>query len=146
MKNAIVVANIVIQLLWYAIAGVATYFVVRTWFDGINQPWRSILGGLVFIVIVALITIITNMVKAAKDPDVQEASNLGIPVGRYRQYREWYDEHQRLMQQYGIESKEASAYFASFFRQIKYPNEWRKYQQSRYRSISDILNDMEGRK
>ena len=102
MKNAIVVANIVIQLLWYAIAGVATYFVVRTWFDGINQPWRSILGGLVFIVIVALITIITNMVKAAKDPDVQEASNLGIPVGRYRQYREWYDEHQRLMQQYGI--------------------------------------------
>ena len=59
-------------------------------------------------------------VIAAKDPDVQEASNLGIPVGRYRQYREWYDEHQRLMQQYGIESKEASAYFASFFRQIKY--------------------------
>ena len=31
MKKAIVVANIVIQLLWYAISGVATYFVVRTW-------------------------------------------------------------------------------------------------------------------
>ena len=140
MKKAIVVANIVIQLFWYAIAGVVTYFVVRTWFDGINQPWRSILGGFVFIAIVALITIVTNMFKAAKDPDVQAASNLGIPVGRFQQYREWYDEHQRLMQKYGIDSKEANEYFMSFLRQIKYPNEWRKYQQSRYRSISDILN------
>lgn len=36
MKKVIVVANIVIQLLWYTIAGVATYFVVRTWFDDIG--------------------------------------------------------------------------------------------------------------
>lgn len=143
MKKVIVVTNILIQLLWYVVAGVITYFVVRIWFNGINQPWRSVIGCLTFVVIVALISIITNIIKAMKDPDVQAASNLEIPIYRYRKYKEWYDEHQRLMQQYGVDSKEANAYFALFFKQIKYPNEWRKYQQSRYKSISSILNNME---
>ena len=47
------------------------------------------------------------------------------------------------MEQYGFDSKEANKYFEDFFGQIKYPNEWRKYQQSRYKSIGDILNEME---
>ena len=144
MKKGIVVANILIQVFWYAIAGVATYYITKMWFNGIGQPWRTILGGLVFVVIVALISIITNIIKTTKDPDVQLASDLKIPISRYRKYKEWYDEHQRLMQKYGIESKEANDYFMFFFKQIKYPNEWRKYQDSRYRSISDILNEMEG--
>lgn len=80
-----------------------------------------------------------GVIKATKDPDVKAASKLGIPINRYHKYKEWYDEHQRLMEQYGINSKEAASYFASFSRQIKYPNEWRRYQQSRY---MDTLDDM----
>lgn len=52
MKKSIAVSNILIQVFWYAVAGVATYIVTKTWLFGINQPWRVILGGLVFIVIV----------------------------------------------------------------------------------------------
>lgn len=139
-KKAILVYNIFMLVFWLVIAGIVTYFVSKSWLGGISQPWRAFLGGIIFIGVIILISIITNMFKAAKYPDVQAASNLGIPVGRFQQYRDWYDEHQRLMQKYGIDSKEANEYFMSFLRQIKYPNEWRKYQQSRYRSISDILN------
>lgn len=91
MRKAIVLANILIQLLWYAIAGVATYFVVKTWLDGVNQPWRSILGGFVFIVIVALITIITEVVKATKDPEVEAASKCHITVSQYRKFKILFD-------------------------------------------------------
>ncbi|MEJ8768531.1 hypothetical protein [Prevotella sp. HCN-7019] len=140
-KNMIVIVNIIIQLLWYAITMAITNFVIKTWFNDFNKPWKYILGGIVFIVVITLITIITNIIKAKKDPDIQTASNLGIPINRYRKYKELYDEHQRLMLHYGIESKEANDYFSSSFKQIKYPNEWHKFQQSQYKSINNILKE-----
>ena len=141
MKNGIIAVNILIQVFWYVLSGIVTYFITRVWFCGIAKPWRFILGGFVFVLIVAVLSIITNIIKAMKDPDVQSASELRIPIYRYRKYKEWYDEHQRLMQKYGIESKEEKAYFISFFKQIKYPNEWRRYQNFRYKDIGNILNE-----
>lgn len=35
-KKTILVFNILAQVFWYAVAGVATYFVSTTWLSGIN--------------------------------------------------------------------------------------------------------------
>jgi hypothetical protein len=132
MKKRIITGNILIQVLWYVIAGITTYLITKMWLSGMIQPWKGIVVCLVFIVIVALGSIITNIIKATKDPDVIVASNLKMDVRRYKQYREWYDEHQRLMSVYGIDSNEEQKFFLSFFKQIKNPNEWRRYQDYRY--------------
>lgn len=102
---------------------------------------RMIIGGFVFLIFGIVIMFIVNMVKAMKDPDVIAASNLKMDVRRYKKYKEWYDEHQRLMQQYGIDSKEEREYFLSFFKQIKNPNEWRRYQAFRFKGIKDQISD-----
>lgn len=60
--------------------------------------------------------------------DIATAAALGIPdVRRYRKYREWNAEYQRLLTEYGTNSNEANDYFESFFKQIKFPAEWRRY-------------------
>ncbi len=140
-KKTILVFNILAQVFWYAVAGVATYFISTTCLNGINQPWKSILGGLVFVGIIVLLLILMNTIKAMKGPDVKAASALGMNVRRYKQYQEWYDEHLRLMRIYGIGSKEEQEYFYSFFKQIKNPNEWRRYQKSRETSLIDTYID-----
>lgn len=64
--------------------------------------------------------------------DVEVAASLRIiDMRKYRKYKEWYDEHYRLMMQYGIHSKEANDYFNSFQKSIKHPDEWRRYQDYR---------------
>ncbi len=97
---------------------------------------RCIVGGLVCMAIGVVIMLIINTVRATKDPDVIAASNLKMDVRRYKKYREWYDEHQRLISRYGIGSKEETDYFLSFFKQIENPNEWRRYQQFRFKGIA----------
>lgn len=87
MKKSTVTANILIQVFWYAVAGVTTYFVTKTWLCVINQPWRAILGGLVFIVVVVLLSIITNIIKATKNPDVKSASRFHLTVAQYRKFK-----------------------------------------------------------
>ena len=97
---------------------------------------KYVFGGIVAVVIGAVIMLLVNIIKATKDPDVIAASNLRMDVRRYKKYREWYDEHQRLMRQYGIDSKEEQEYFRSFFKQIKNPNEWRRYQAFRFKNYA----------
>ena len=77
-----------------------------------------------------------SLYKGYIKPTFSRAQYQQITVGelcRYKQYKVWYDEHMRLMQKYGIFSKEAEQYFVSFFRQIENPNEWRRYQKMRER-------------
>lgn len=95
---------------------------------------RYVFGGIVALVAGAVIMLLVNIIKATKDPDVIAASNLRMNVRRYRKYRDWYDEHQRLMRLYGIDSREEQEYFRSFFKQIKNPNEWRRYQAFRFKN------------
>lgn len=97
---------------------------------------KYVFGGIVAVVIGAVIMLLVNIIKATKDPDVIAASNLRMDVRRYKKYREWYDEHQRLMRRYGIDSKEEQEYFRSFFKQIKTPNEWRRYQAFRFNNYT----------
>lgn len=64
--------------------------------------------------------------------DIETAASLRIiDMRRYRKYKEWYDEHLRLMTQYGVHSTEANEYFNSFHKHINFPNEWRAYQEYR---------------
>ncbi len=91
-----------------------------------------IVGGFLFVAIGFVAMVVVNVIKATKDPDVIEASGLRMDVRRYKKYKKWYDEHQRLMRRYGIGSKEEQEFFLGFFRQIKNPNEWRRYQAYRY--------------
>lgn len=128
-----VIFNILIQVFWLVVCGVITLAVSRTWLNEIGQPWKSILCGFIFVAVMVIFTILTNVIKSFKDPDVLKASELKMDIRRYKKYREWYDEHQRLMSQYGIESKQAEQYFLEFFKQIKNPNEWRRYQDFRYK-------------
>lgn len=95
-----------------------------------------------FCVIIVIAFFLIATLKGLKDPDVIVANKLKIPILRYRKYKEWYDEHQRLMGQYGVESKEANEYFDSFIQQVKYKNEWRRYQDYRYQENIDEMNDM----
>lgn len=97
---------------------------------------KYVFGGIVAVVIGAVIMLLVNIIKATKDPDVIAASNLRMDVRRYKKYGEWYDEHQRLMRRYGIDSKEEQEYFRSFFKQIKNPNEWRRYQAFRFNNYA----------
>lgn len=101
---------------------------------------KYVVGGIVAVIIGAVIMLLVNIIKATKDPDVIAASNLRMDVRRYKKYREWYDEHQRLMRQYGIDSKEEQEYFRSFFKQIKNPNEWRRYQAFRFKNNCCLWN------
>lgn len=135
MKKGILFLNILIQISWYIAAGTATYLMTKNWLSGLIQPWRTIVGALVFVAIVCLIMLIRRIIQATKDPDVIDAANLRIDIRNYKQYREWYDEHQRLMMKYGIESKEAQQYFLYFFKQIKNPNEWRRYSLYRQKNL-----------
>lgn len=101
---------------------------------------KYVIGGIVAVIAGNAIMLIINIIKAMKDPDVIAASNLRMDVRRYKKYREWYDEHQRLMRQYGIDSKEELEYFRSFFKQIKNPNEWRRYQAYRFKETVDEIS------
>lgn len=95
-----------------------------------------------FWVIIVIVVFMIATLKGLKDPDVKIANKLRIPIIRYRKYKEWYDEHQRLMRKYGTDSKEANEYFDNFIQHIQNKNEWRKYQDYRYQEIIDDMNDM----
>ena len=93
--------------------------------------WLLILALLVLIASFFIVSFIMFWCEATKDPDVVIASKLNMPIGRYKQYREWYDEFLRLMEEHGTKSKIAYDYFMSFFPKIKNLNEWRRYQDFR---------------
>ena len=81
--------------------------------------------------ILFVILLISFVVKARKDPDVQAASFLCMDIRRYKTYKYIYDEHQKAMQKYGIDSPEANRIFCELFKQVKKTSEWHRYQEFR---------------
>lgn len=123
-------ANILAQLFWLALSLLIGGSLSRMLFDAFI--FKVIFGGVFSLLAYIIMFWLSSIFKATKDPDVVAASDLRIPVFRYKQYREWYDKHMELMNTYGCDSKEANNYFNSFFCKIKTPNEWRRYQKYRY--------------
>lgn len=75
--------------------------------------------------------------------EVATASLLGITdMRRYRKYKEWHAEYNRLLVEYGTDSKEANDYFESFFRQINFPDEWKRYSDYQYQKSLQEMRKM----
>lgn len=102
---------------------------------------KYILSGLACVILGALVYWGILFFKALKNPDVQIASNLRMSVKRFRQYQKLYDEYFEFMQIHGANSVASQQKFIEIFKQIKNPNEWRRYQQYRA-SQSSIYDQM----
>lgn len=82
-----------------------------------------IIGGLVAISIGFVGLLIYNIIKAMKDPDVQNAADLRMSIIRFRKYERLYDEYYAFMQEHGIHSAASEKKFKEIFNQIDNPNE-----------------------
>ena len=129
-------ANILIQLFWAAIALFIGVSLACHLFD--SMIWRSIFGGLFSLVAYFIMGVMTNWIKAMKDPDVQIASDLRMSVKRYRKYQRLYDEYAEFMDRHGTNSHASEEKFEKIFKQIDNPNEWRRYQDFRFKQSSSV--------
>lgn len=143
MRN-IYIANILAQLFWLALSLLIGVSLSRMLFEALI--FKVIFGGVFSLLAYIIMFWLSSIFKATKDPDVVAASDLRMPVFRYKQYREWYDKYMELMKVYGCDSKEANKYFNSFFCKIKAPNEWRRYQKYRYDMAHKINHFQKGDK
>lgn len=119
-----------IQLLWLIVAALIGGYISISIFDSIL--WRCLFGGVFSVLMYFLIFTFTQWVKAMKDPDVLAASDLRMSVKRYRVYKRIYDEYQAFMREHGTDSPASERKFAELFKEVKNPNEWRRYQNYRY--------------
>lgn len=125
-----VVLVLFIQLLWLVVACCIGGYVSMSIFD--SMLWRCLFGGIFSMIMYYLMFVFTEWVKAMKDPDVLAASDLRMSVKRYRVYQRIYDEYQAFMIEHGTDSPASERKFRELFKEVKNPNEWRRYQQYRY--------------
>lgn len=119
-----------IQLLWLVVAALIGGYISMSIFDSIL--WRCLFGGVFSVLMYFLMFTFTQWVKAMKDPDVLAASDLRMSVKRYRVYQRIYDEYQAYMREHGADSPASERKFKELFKEVKNPNEWRRYQQYRF--------------
>lgn len=101
----------------------------------------GILYGIGALALGAIIYWLFLTFKAMKDPDVQIASDLRMSIQHYRHYQKLFDEYQDFMLKHGTESVASQRKFVEIFKQIKNPNEWRRY--SAYREQKQHQEHME---
>ena len=123
------IINILIQFVWVSISIITGGLIAMYIFE--SPLLKSIFSGVFSIFVYFLLASITYIIKAAKDPDVQAASNLGMSITRFRHYQRLWDEYQEYMKEHGIYSRESEEKFKEIYSQIKNPNEWRRYGQYR---------------
>lgn len=99
----------------------------------------NVLFGVGAIVVGFLLYWLYLTIKAMKDPDVQAASSLRMSIKRYHLYKKIYDEYDEFMKVHGTNSAASEKKFAELFKQIPNPNEWRRYQEYRYRLFQEKL-------
>lgn len=88
----------------------------------------NILFGILAVLAGVIIYWVYSAIKATKDPDVQNAAKLRMSVTSYRKYQAIYNEFQDFMLEHGYDSPATEKKFSELFKQIKNPNEWRRYQ------------------
>lgn len=103
----------------------------------------NIIFGLGAVVVGFILYWLYQTTKALIDPDVRIASELRIPINRYRLYKTLYNEYQAFMATHGANSLASERKFAEIFKQIKHPDEWRRYQNYRAQSVSicDLMKE-----
>jgi hypothetical protein len=85
--------------------------------------------------------------KAAKDPDVVEASELGIPIWRYRKYKEAWDKIQAIYKAYGTQSEMSFKMADEIIENLPNMNEWRSFSSKQLNNdianrMADIINEV----
>lgn len=100
-----------------------------------------------FLIIAAaalLAGLVWQIIKAAKDPDVQIASDLKMPITRYRKYKEVYDEIQAIYREAGPEGigkandKVDKIIAEKLLKTNLNMNEWRRYSNYRLKESSIV--------
>ena len=66
-------------------------------------------------------------IKATKDPEVIEASDLRMTITRYRKYKEAKNRIQEIYRTHGVNSPQANEYVDRIISELPNMNEWRKF-------------------
>lgn len=98
-------------------------FFVSILFENIN----IMIYGFIAVVVVIVFLWAKEAKKAAQDPNVIEASELGIPILRYRKYQEAWDKIQKIYEAYGIDSQKSYNMVNEIISKLPNMNEWRRY-------------------
>ncbi len=139
MKAAI---NILIQLFWVALCLFLAYLISSAIFNKTILVY--LFSALFAVTIYFVIYWIQESIKAAKDPDVQAASNLRMSITRFRLYQRLWDEYQEYMKVHGINSRESEEKFKEIFKQIPNTNEWSRFgQYMEKKQREEMLNEID---
>lgn len=105
---------------------------------------------LIYVVVLLLIVWIWGAVKAAKDPDVKEASYLRMTVKRYKIYKELWGEIQSVYKQNGTTSEDSYNKVTEILKKVPNMNEWRAFgkrqEELSKKEFQDMLNDLKNGK
>lgn len=106
------------------------------------QYYISIPISIVFTIIVIWISeLLIKRFEKELTPDEKEAKLLNIPIRRYTLYKKWHSDYMRIMETYGANSHEANKHFSWIFKQIEYPNEWRRFSDYQYKKNRIIYSE-----
>lgn len=86
-----------------------------------------ILTAVIAVAALFLVGWIVSAIKAAKDPDVQAASNLMMSITHYRTYQRFWNEYEEVRRKYGAYSKETDEKIKEILGKIRRPNEWMRF-------------------
>lgn len=102
--------------------------------------------GIIAVVLFVVILWIKETKKAAKDPDVIEASELGIPIWRYRKYQEAWDKIQSIYNSYGVNNQISQKMAGEIIGKLPNMNEWRRFgarqRQKTTQRMYDMINEL----
>ena len=99
--------------------------------------------GIIAVVVFVVILWLRETAKAAKDPDVIEASELGIPIWRYRKYQEAWDKIQDIYEKYGINTPTSSKMASEIISKLPNLNEWRRYGDKQLKKSMKSFSDLQ---
>lgn len=99
--------------------------------------------GILAVVIFIVVLWIRETAKAAKDPDVIEASELRIPIYRYRKYQEAWDKIQAIYKAYGTDSQMSIKMVNEIIESLPNLNEWRRYGDAQLKKSMKSFSDLQ---
>lgn len=101
--------------------------------------------GIIAVVIFIIIMWVKESKKAAEDPDVKEASELGIVIWRYRKYQDAWDKIQAIYRTYGVDNQLSNKMVNEIIEKLPNLNEWRRFSQRQsqksFRSFQEIQKE-----
>lgn len=138
----ITIFNIAIYVLIWLILG----WIYVILFQKLPHPWHLIACGFIATLFFMSLIPFYYMIKSLKDPDVIEATKIGLTIKRYYIYKKIWDEILQIYREDGINDK-TNFKIDKLIAQVPNINEWRKfsnYQEEKYRkdSMENLFQDL----